>query len=239
MLLLSKPKKFVRFVGDASTPSGMTKDLTPLVDQFKSMEDRLVRLLQDKSPAKPSTPPGSPSPSPTPPQPPPPALQGQSLRGPRPTQQSSVDNHNNPGQRGPRFHGPPVNNNGHNNHGGWNAGQQGQRFVNSGSGPRFRGPMPPPLLPPSPQIFPVRQNQNNCLLDPGPGLGPRANYGCYVSGQVGCHSLLHSPTEQNGQRFRPPRLASTSPVHFNQGNGPRSPTTGARAPPNSLRPPFN
>jgi len=243
----TKPKKSVRFVGDASTPPGTMRDLTPLVDQLKSMEDRFEsmedqfeRLLRDKSPAKPSTSPRSPSPSPTPPQPPPPVSQGQSLRGPRPAQQLSANyNNNNPGQRGPRFYGPPVNNNGYNNRGGWNAGQQGQRFPNSGSGPRFRGPMPPPLLPPSPQTFPVQQNQNNSLLGPSPGLGPRANYGCYVCGQVGCHSLLHPPSEQSGQRFRPPSLASTSPVRFNQGNGPRSPTTGTRAPLNSLRPPFN
>jgi len=87
----TKPKKYVRFVGDASTPPGTMRDLTPLVDQLKSIEDRFESMkgrfekpLRDKSPAKPSTSPWSPSPSPTPPQPPPPVSQGQSLRGPRP-----------------------------------------------------------------------------------------------------------------------------------------------------------
>ena len=208
-------------------------------DGFESMKGQFEKLLRDKSPAKPSTSSRSPSPSLTPPQLPPKASQGQSLRGPRPAQQSSANFNDNPRQRGPCFYGPPVNNNGYNNRGGWNAGQQNQRFSNSGSGPRFRGPMPPPLLPPSPQNFSVQQNQNKRLFGPGPGLGPRANYGCYVCGQVGCHSLLHLPGKQNGQCFCPPRLASTSPVRFNQENEPRSPTTGDRAPPNSLRPPFN
>jgi len=174
----TKPKKSVRFVGDASTAPRTMRDLTPLVNQLKSVEDRFEKLLRDKSPAKPSTPPRSPSSSPSPPQPPPSALQGHSLRGPRPVQHSSANyNNNNPGQRNPRFYGRPVNSNGYNNRGCWNAGEQGQRFLNSGSGPRFRGPMPPPLLPHSPQTFPVRQNQNNSLRGPG----------CYVCGQVGCH----------------------------------------------------
>jgi len=161
------------------------------------MEDRFERLLRDKSPAKPLNPPQPPSPSLTPPQPPPPVSQGQLLRGPRLAQQLSANyNNNNPGQRGPRFYGPPVNNNGYNNRGGWNAGQQGQRFPNSGSGPRFRGPMPPPLLPPSPQTFPVQQNQNNSLLGPSRGritavtsAGKLVVTVCYPVSKVGSVSV--------------------------------------------------
>jgi len=108
----TKPKKFVRFVGEASTPPRTVKDLTPLVDQlksmvneFESMKGQFERLLRDKSPAKSSTPPRSPTPSPTPLQPPPPASQGQSLRGPRPAQQSSASFNNNSGSEGHVFRG--------------------------------------------------------------------------------------------------------------------------------------
>jgi len=56
--------------------------------------------------------------------------------------------------------------------------------------------------------------------------------GCYVCGRFGCHSRNHPDQRPN----QPPRPSCTPPTTQFSGNGPRSPTSGNRAPSPQFRP---
>jgi len=83
--------------------------------------------------------------------------------------------------------------------------------------------------------------------DPTPRLGPNAESrpgrgrgrgrGCYVCGRFGCHTINHLGEQAaEFRRYEQARFSSVPPDKRSQGNGPRSPPTGNRAPTPPLRP---
>jgi len=73
--------------------------------------------------------------------------------------------------------------------------------------------------------------------EPRPGRGRGRGRGCYVCGTFGCYSRNHVEEQAaEFRRYEQPRSSSVPPGNRSQGNGPRSPPTGNRAPSPPLRP---
>ena len=234
----TKSKKAVRFVAQAD----VNPELLPIVNQLKAIEGRLDKVFKEQVPAPSSAPAANQMPArqPTPPAPPPPPTSWRP-RGPPPARQPQANNRVN-GQV--RRYGPQT--------------QPSTPPPSPAPAPstnRFQGPPtsgPPRVFVPrwrprgrcfvcgQPGCHTVfhQQNQSTAgpprVLPPRPGFGPpRGAQGCYVCDQIGCHSRLHD----SGTRGPlPQRSSSVPPVPLSEGNGPRSPMSGDRAPPNSPRP---
>ena len=72
---------------------------------------------------------------------------------------------------------------------------------------------------------------------PCPGRGSSRGRRCYLCGTFGCHSRNHVEEQAaEFRRYEQPRSSSVPPGNWSQGNGPRSPPTGNRAPSPPIRP---
>ena len=233
-------KKAVRFVADSSVShvAASQQDLLPLINHLKGIEGRLDKLVKAEKPAAncvTSTPAATPPPSPVPQRPQQPSQPRQPQqprqqwrsRGPYNNPQLPADTGPRLGPRSSAFR-PPA------------PSTQPQR-------PLTPPPPPPPTGPSGQQRFrpPRPRGPGRCLVcstvgchsdlhRPDGTMAPRRPPGCWVCGQIGCHSVYH-PTPRDLQQSRP-SSAPPSPTPQSLGNGPRSPMSGDRAPPQPTRP---
>jgi len=234
-------KKAVRFVADDSVSRVVAsqQDLLPLINHLKGIEGRLDKLVKAEKPAVKCVTPPTPSPAPSPT----PQSRPQSPSPPQPQQNwrpRGTFNNNAPSFYGtPRF-GQRT-----------SAFQPRMPFTPPQRPPQPQPPPPPPLMSQSPRPGsgqsrfrpPGSGGPGRCLVCGTPRCHSRRHLpdgtvippaGCWVCGEVGCHSSNHpTPRDlQQGRSFSAP----PSPTPQFQGNGPRSPMSGDRAPQQQTRP---